>query len=215
VEQSDQRNAGPRPGTPPAVGDTLFAVKGWFWYPLVPLVVLDLWSKAWAFDYVQAQGDGNFSPLNSVPVWRENGLLDFELVTWLNRGTIWGLGADWHEPLKILRVGAIALILYFVYRTLTERRVMLVSLSLILAGALGNMYDNFIHVDPAWGPKDAGAVRDFLHFFNKAPTAWWGVTWDFPAFNVADSCITVGAITLFILLWRTPADELGAQKPGT
>ena len=34
-----------------------------------------------------------------------------------------------------------------------------------------------------------------------------GAVLDSPAFNVADSCICVGAITLALLLWRRPAEE--------
>ena len=210
MESSEPRITSPRPGTPPAVGNTMFLGKGPFWYPLVPLIVLDLWSKSAVFAYLVAGNSGRYSMGATDHVF-ETALIDFDLVTWLNRGTIWGLGAEFHEPLKFLRLGAIALILYFVYRTLAERRVMLVALSLILAGALGNMYDNFINVfDPEWQvPKEyAGAVRDFIHFHN-------GKSWDFPAFNVADSCITVGAITLFILLWRTPDDTRVPHKPAT
>ena len=42
-----------------------------------------------------------------------------------------------------------------------------------------------------------GKQDDFLRFSGD-----WPVAWDFPAFNVADSCITVDAIGLFLLLWR-------------
>jgi len=55
-----------------------------------------------------------------------------------------------------------------------------ISLSLILGGALGNLYDRFVY----------GYVIDFLDFH-------WG-TAHFPAFNVADSAITLGAI---LMLW--------------
>jgi len=54
------------------------------------------------------------------------------------------------------------------------------SLSLILGGALGNVIDRAIH----------GYVIDFVDFYYGS--------WHFPAFNVADSAITVGA-ALFIL----------------
>ena len=50
------------------------------------------------------------------------------------------------------------------------------------------------------------AVRDFLYF-----TGSWPWRWTFPAFNVADSCITVGAIVLFLLLWREDRAATGKQ----
>ena len=60
----------------------------------------------------------------------------------------------------------------------------------IMAGAIGNLYDNFT--------QESHGVRDFLRFQGS----FFGQSWEFPAFNVADSCICVGAITLAILMWR-------------
>jgi signal peptidase II len=83
-------------------------------------------------------------------------------------------------------------------RTTSQRaRLQLTVLSLVFAGAVGNLYDNFVRADRS--------VRDFLYF-----SGTWPFEWRFPAFNVADSCITVGAIGLFLLLWRedrAPARE--------
>lgn len=65
---------------------------------------------------------------------------------------------------------------------------MAISLSLILGGALGNVFDRIWH----------GFVVDFLYFHYQS--------YAFPAFNVADSAITVGAA---LLIWdslrRKPA----------
>ena len=54
------------------------------------------------------------------------------------------------------------------------------ALALVMGGALGNLIDRIWH----------GHVVDFLHFH-------WGAAY-FPAFNVADSCITVGAGLLIL-----------------
>jgi signal peptidase II len=54
-------------------------------------------------------------------------------------------------------------------------------LALILGGALGNVIDRLVH----------GHVVDFIHFH-------WGPRWYFPAFNVADTAITIGAALLII-----------------
>ncbi len=61
-------------------------------------------------------------------------------------------------------------------------------LALILGGALGNLYDRVFY----------GQVVDFLDFH--------AVGWHFPAFNVADSAITVGAGILILesFLHREP-----------
>jgi signal peptidase II len=54
------------------------------------------------------------------------------------------------------------------------------AISLILGGAVGNVVDRLLH----------GYVIDFLDFF-------WG-RWHFPAFNMADSAITLGAGLLIL-----------------
>ena len=58
------------------------------------------------------------------------------------------------------------------------------ALSLILGGAVGNLIDRVVH----------GYVVDFIH-------AHWGAAY-FPAFNVADSAITIGAVLLLLDAFR-------------
>ncbi len=61
-----------------------------------------------------------------------------------------------------------------------------IALSLILGGALGNLYDRIT----------LGYVVDFLDFYWEP--------YHFPAFNVADSAITVGAAMIILDLFRQP-----------
>jgi len=58
-------------------------------------------------------------------------------------------------------------------------------LALVLGGALGNLYDRAAY----------GTVTDFIEVYA-------GVHY-FPAFNVADSAISVGAALLILDMWRT------------
>src|SRR5277367_1750940 len=58
-------------------------------------------------------------------------------------------------------------------------------LALVLGGAMGNLYDRAVH----------GTVTDFVEIYAGAHF--------FPAFNVADSAISVGAVLLIIDMWRT------------
>jgi len=67
----------------------------------------------------------------------------------------------------------------------------IVGCTLILAGAAGNLYDRFAY----------GYVVDFLDFYIGA--------YHWPAFNVADSCITVGA---GLLLLDSVTGSAGAQR---
>ncbi len=71
-------------------------------------------------------------------------------------------------------------ILAMLWRLQGGQRWVAVGLALILGGALGNVWDRAV----------LGYVIDFLHFY-------WGPHF-FPAFNIADSAITVGATILII-----------------
>jgi len=73
---------------------------------------------------------------------------------------------------------AVVVLLFFVRRVRPEQRLLLFALGVILGGALGNFADRLVY----------GEVTDFLDFH------WRGYYW--PAFNVADSCITVGMLIL-------------------
>lgn len=59
-------------------------------------------------------------------------------------------------------------------------RFLALALALVLGGAIGNLYDRIL----------LGYVVDFIHVHYGS--------WNFPAFNIADSAITVGAIMLVI-----------------
>ena len=62
-----------------------------------------------------------------------------------------------------------------------ENRWEALSLSFILGGAIGNLYDRLVY----------GHVVDFIQLH-------WQQSWYFPAFNVADSAITVGVILMLL-----------------
>ena len=69
------------------------------------------------------------------------------------------------------------------------------ALALILGGALGNLYDRLT----------LGYVVDFLDFH------WSGR--HFPAFNIADSAISVGAVLILVEgFMKRPADDSGKKK---
>lgn len=74
------------------------------------------------------------------------------------------------------------------------------ALALVLAGAVGNMIDRF----------RLGYVVDFIHF----KVGWF----DFPIFNVADSCVVIGAGLLIVSSLfgdsRSPAPSAGSFKRG-
>ncbi|HSL84663.1 MAG TPA: signal peptidase II [Thermoanaerobaculia bacterium] len=109
----------------------------------------------------------------------------FNLTHVKNTGVAFGLfasqGADGGAWLLIV-MGIVALAAVFLYFRLApaKNRLLLYSLALIVGGAVGNLIDRLA----------SGAVTDFLDVYVG--------TYHWPAFNVADSAITVG-IGLMIL----------------
>lgn len=107
----------------------------------------------------------------------------FNLVLVYNKGAAFSFlaGAQgWQTPLLIaIAIGAIAIVSWMLWRN--PARLMLdIGLTLILGGAIGNLIDRVAY----------GQVVDFLLFHVYG--------WSYPAFNVADSAITVGAALLII-----------------
>ncbi|MBN1221889.1 MAG: signal peptidase II [Candidatus Aminicenantes bacterium] len=107
-----------------------------------------------------------------------------------NKGAIFGFfshidGFVVYALLTLASFAALGLVIYYFIHTPSSQIFLKMSLSLILAGAVGNLIDRVFR----------GSVIDFLDFYFK--------DWHFPVFNVADSCITVGAMLLiFIFLFK-------------
>jgi signal peptidase II len=84
----------------------------------------------------------------------------------------------------VVTILAMILILHYIWKSREGERLLTYGLSLILAGAVGNLIDRV----------RLGEVIDFLDVYIGA--------YHWPAFNVADSAISVGAVILFIELVR-------------
>ncbi|MGI9506383.1 MAG: signal peptidase II [Geminicoccaceae bacterium] len=112
----------------------------------------------------------------------------FDLVLVWNRGVSFGMfnNAGAYGPM-ILSGIAIAVVLGLLYwLRQAENRLTVMALGLVIGGALGNVIDRFRF----------GAVVDFLDFHIA------GYHW--PAFNVADAAICVGAVLLLLDGLLTP-----------
>ena len=83
-------------------------------------------------------------------------------------------------------------------------RIYCTALSLILGGALGNLWDR----------ATLGRVVDFMLFHDFLPRRMPGAAWfdPFPAFSVADSAITVGAALLIIDSFRHRPEQSAAVE---
>jgi len=107
----------------------------------------------------------------------------FNLVVVYNRGAAFSFLADapgWQTPFFAGVAIVVAAVVSWLLWRHPGRGLLCSGLALILGGALGNLWDRL-----AWG-----AVADFLDFH--------AFGWHWPAFNVADSAITVGAVILIV-----------------
>jgi signal peptidase II len=108
-----------------------------------------------------------------------------------NPGAAFGMLAEGNPVLRsLVLIGVSGLVMLFVAWALWSNRSNLSSwlsrfgLSLILGGACGNLYDRVVHQ----------TVTDFIEVYRGG--------WSFPAFNVADSAITIGALLLLVDVCR-------------
>jgi signal peptidase II len=112
----------------------------------------------------------------------------FSLTYVRNTGAAFGIFAGSHEAFRLpflILISVIAIgFIFAMLKRLREQEIGLTTaLAFILGGAIGNLIDRVLH----------GEVIDFLDFY------WSNYHW--PAFNLADSFITVGvAITLYFLM---------------
>ncbi len=106
----------------------------------------------------------------------------FNIVLVWNRGVSFGLfdsTSSWTPILLSVFAVAVALFLLFWLRRV-EHRLLAIAIGLVIGGALGNVVDRLRH----------GAVADFLDLHIGA--------YHWPAFNVADSSITVGVFLILL-----------------
>ncbi len=142
----------------------------WLWLSIV-VVILDQFSKQLV----------------------ESKLLVFEtlpLLSWLNFTLVYNEGAafsflsdqdGWQRWFFIVLALVISTVLVIWISRLKETdRLVAVALSLLLGGALGNVIDRILF----------GHVVDFIDIYYKQ--------WHWPAFNIADSAITLGVILILV-----------------
>lgn len=115
----------------------------------------------------------------------------FNIVHAENPGVAFGLFANstgWWR--NIVLIGISLVVLIYITHTLLARpgvhsAMLRIGLAFVLGGALGNLWDRLLH----------GTVTDFIEVYAG--------TWYFPAFNVADSAISIGAGLLLLDMWRS------------
>jgi signal peptidase II len=153
---------------------------------LISIIVLDQLSKMIV--------DRTMALHGSIPI------IDgfFNLTYVRNTGAAFGMFSRSHQAFRLpflilVSVVAIGFILTMLRRLRDQETGMITALAFILGGALGNLIDRLLH----------GEVIDFLDVY------WSSYHW--PAFNLADSFITIGVtITLYFLLKAKGEDPFAA-----
>jgi signal peptidase II len=159
------------------------------WLLLISVVVfvLDRWTKTWVEAHI-AFG-------SAIPV------IDhvFRISHWTNEGAAFSMFAESASP-QIVRWGLVAFtiiasiaVLIAMIRLGSRFTLTTIALALIFGGALGNVHDRIQY----------GSVIDFLevHIFS----------YHFPDFNVADSCVVIGACLLVLDSMLTHRREVPAD----
>ncbi len=132
------------------------------------LVILDQFTKALVINF--------FNLYDSVAL-----LPMINLTFVVNYGFAFGLLNNPSLNQILVSLVILAIIIYFLYLLIkTQDKIFKLTLTLILAGALGNFVDRIFR----------GFVIDFIDIYIGK--------YHWPAFNIADSCITVGFVVLMI-----------------
>jgi signal peptidase II len=146
--------------------------RAWRWFALsAAIVAADQLTKWLVLGYFE----------NRYPRVELTGF--FNLVLVFNKGAAFSLfaqAAGWQTPLLAAFALAAAVIVSVLILRNPGRGLLCLGLALILGGALGNLIDRLRF----------GHVVDFLDFH--------ALGWHWPAFNVADSAISVGAVILIL-----------------
>jgi len=173
----------------------------------LPLYILDQVTKAWTVSHFTEPPAGRFGspdmPWMIIPDW-------FHWIRVHNQGVAFGMGngTAW-APVVFLIIPIIALVIIRVFwkKGAFDHFVSKLAVALLLCGIFGNLTDRLVqgflleHSKDGsfWERLSQGYVVDFisvkLPFYEKISPAsggWW------PTFNVADSCICIAAVLLFI-----------------
>ncbi len=146
----------------------------------VAVFILDRLSKLWIVSHIPSGQD-----ITIIPRF-------FRLTHVYNNGAAFSLFADTPSPDRVrwmliaFSVVAIVIVLGVLWKAGRAINMTSVALALILGGAVGNLYDRLA----------SRYVIDFLAFNIFG--------YHYPDFNVADSCIVIGACLLLIEVFRAP-----------
>lgn len=159
----------------------------WLWISLL-VIVLDQITKFMASDMLIL-----YQPVPVIPM--------FNLTLMHNPGAAFSFLSEaggWQRWFfTVIALGVSTFLVFWLKRLSSDKKVEAMALVLIIGGALGNL------IDRLW----LGYVVDFIQvYYDK---------WYFPAFNIADSAITIGAILIIYDTFRAGRAEQKENETGS
>jgi len=123
---------------------------------------------------------------NTVLVHQSIKIIDnFFYITYVkNTGAAWSILSGKQIFLIIFSIIVVIMLIIYLCKKKEYNKFEIYGYSLLLGGAIGNLVDRIIY----------GYVIDYLNFYI--------FNYDFPIFNIADCCIVIGIMLLFIDTWR-------------
>jgi signal peptidase II len=169
-----------------------------FWLLLAGVLLLDQASKAWV---VENSAELRRNPIEVLDLIEGgHAFLEFTYVT--NPGAAWSMFSDYPKILTLL-AGVALLAIYFFRKNLELNRLPVQCVfGLICGGIVGNLSDRIF--------REPAEVVDFIDVYLPL------IDYDYPIFNVADSCIFVGAFAYLFMSFfesRKEKDEKGEKEP--
>jgi signal peptidase II len=159
----------------------LFTQTGWrfLWLSLLVLVV-DQYTKALVLKNIELYQAIQISPFfNLTHVYNYGAAFSF-----LHDAGGW---QRWFFTIVALAVSA--LVLWWLKQITKEQIILPLAFSLIIGGAIGNAYDRLVY----------GYVVDFLVLYYQ--------DWYWPAFNVADTAICIGAVLMIVDMFKNKEEK--------
>lgn len=153
---------------------------------IIILLTLDRFTKVVLGGWLEGKGLVELIP----------GILGLRLLPGGNDGAAFGLFSGSTIILTVMTGLVLVAMIYVLYVKKLHSKVLHIALAMIVAGGIGNLYDRIVY----------GSVTDFIEFLFIR----------FPTFNIADCCITIGALLAicYLLFSKKGRDEpLFKEKP--
>jgi signal peptidase II len=130
-----------------------------------------------------------------------------QLILIYNKGGVFGIGQGKTVFFLIVSFFVLIFIFYTYFSTSPRSTAFKISMGLVLGGAFGNMYERLM---------SKKGVVDFVYVGWDKFTELFGqkIFLRWPAFNLADAAILIGAIMLAVILWKMDKTQKGDKDSG-